>query len=296
MGVHYYMDDLLYLEKLGFSTNEAKIYTTLLKHKMLNGYEISKYSGVIRASVYDVLNRMVNRGTIFKIDGEPAYYRPLEYEKLIEQIKRETEVNLEKAQALFQSISSEEMQEDYVLNIVGFEKFIAKAKELIDSATQEISLSVWQKEFSFLHDSLNRAIGRGVKVYLFSFEQIPLQGATVFSYRICDIDNLFPYRRTALIVDNQQALIGESHIDRGIFTYTRNRSIVSLATDEMVLNIFGYRYIEKKALLGQKNTSKEFLSVMDRLADELGIDANMTKNMQVFNYQRERGDHNGDKT
>ena len=35
---------------------------------------------------------------------------------------------------------------------------------------------------------------------------------------------------------------------------------------------------------------------MDRLADELGIDANMTKNMQVFNYQRERGDHNGDKT
>ena len=263
---------------------------------MLNGYEISKYSGVIRASVYDVLNRMVNRGTIFKIDGEPAYYRPLEYEKLIEQIKRETEANLEKAQALFQSISSEEMQEDYVLNIVGFEKFIAKAKELIDSATQEISLSVWQKEFSFLHDSLNRAIGRGVKVYLFSFEQIPLQGATVFSYRICDIDNLFPYRRTALIVDNQQALIGESHIDRGIFTYTRNRSIVSLATDEMVLNIFWYRYIEKKALLGQKNTSKEFLSVMDRLADELGIDANMTKNMQVFNYQRERGDHNGDKT
>ena len=283
------MQDLSDLEKIGFSANEAKIYTTLLRHGLLNGYEISKYSGVVRASVYDVINRMVSKGTVIKIDGEPNYYRPLEYEKLIEKIKRETEHSIEKAQAVFQSISSEEARDDYVMNIVGFDKFIAKARELIDGACGELSVSIWRKEFALLEEALNRAVNRGVKVYLFSFETIALEGATVFSYRISDVSNLFPYRRTALIVDNQEVLVGESHKDRGIFTCTKNHSVVSLATDELVLNIFWYRYIEKRKLLGAENTSEDFLQVMNRLADELGIDANMTKNKMVFNYQRGKG-------
>ena len=54
------MEDWSCLERLGFSANEAKIYLTLLKHRLLNGYEISKFSGVSRASVYDVISRMVN--------------------------------------------------------------------------------------------------------------------------------------------------------------------------------------------------------------------------------------------
>lgn len=281
-----YMEDWSCLERLGFSANEAKIYLTLLKHRLLNGYEISKFSGVSRASVYDVISRMVNKGLILKVDGEPNYYRPLEYEKLIENIRRETRSGIERAEEVFRSVSSTEPQDDYVLNIVGFDRFIAKARELIDGAAEEISLSVWQREFDLLKDALRRAAGRGVKVYIFSFEPVGLEGATVFSYRIRDVHNLFPYRRTALIADNRQALVGESRADRGIFTCTKNHAVVSLATDELVLNIFWHRYMEKRALLGEENTSADFLRVMDKLAGELGINEDMTKNMQVFNYQR----------
>lgn len=108
----------------------------------------------------------------------------------------------------------------------------------------------------------------------------------MFSYRISDISNLFPYRRATLIVDNDQCLVGENHGDRGIFTYTKNHSVVSLATDEMVLNIFWHQYMERHGLLKEENTSEDFLQIMTRLAQNLGIDENMTKNMMVFNFQK----------
>ena len=43
------MNSFEFLEKLGFSSNEAKVYGTLIKHKVLNGYEIAKLSGVARS-------------------------------------------------------------------------------------------------------------------------------------------------------------------------------------------------------------------------------------------------------
>ena len=36
------MNSFEFLEKLGFSSNEAKVYGTLIKYKVLNGYEIAK--------------------------------------------------------------------------------------------------------------------------------------------------------------------------------------------------------------------------------------------------------------
>ena len=72
------MNNYEFLEKLGFSSNEAKVYGTLIKHKVLNGYEIAKLSGVARSLVYEVINRLVAKGAVIRIDGEPNFYKPIE--------------------------------------------------------------------------------------------------------------------------------------------------------------------------------------------------------------------------
>ncbi len=87
------MNNYEFLEKLGFSSNEAKVYGTLIKHKVLNGYEIAKLSGVARLLVYEVINRLVAKGAVIRIDGEPNFYKPLEYQDLIRSIKEENEKN-----------------------------------------------------------------------------------------------------------------------------------------------------------------------------------------------------------
>lgn len=282
------MADENYLENLGFSQNEAKVYTTLLKNRMLNGYEIAKLSGVSRSLVYEVINRLVGRGILFRLEGEPSYYTPLEYDRLIERIKKENEGNINRAEEYLRSLSGEEDNHDYVMNIVGFDRFIKKAAALIDGALEEISLSVWQSEFELLREPLARAVERGVKVFLFTFEEITLEGAVLFSYRIKDASKLFPYRRLTLVVDAGQCLTGENSGDRSIFTYTRNHAIVSLATDEIVLNIFWYQYMEKRGLLRAGNTGEEFLQIIEMLAKELEISPDMTKNHMVYDFQRRK--------
>ncbi len=282
------MKDADYLENLGFSQNEAKVYTTLLRNKFLNGYEIAKLSGVSRSLVYEVVNRLVGKGILIRLEGEPNYYIPLEYEKLIARIKKKNEENINRAEEFLKGLAQGEENRDYVLNIVGYDKFIKKAAALIDAAEKEISLSIWHSEFQAVREALERAVKRGIKIYIFSFEEIPLKGAVIFSYGLCDAARLFPYRRMTLIVDGVQCLNGESGGGEDIYTCTKNHAIVSLAIDEIVLNIFWYKYIEKQGLLHERITSREFLQMIGTLAGELGINEDMTKNFMVYDFQRRR--------
>jgi HTH-type transcriptional regulator, sugar sensing transcriptional regulator len=250
------MNSFEFLEKLGFSSNEAKVYGTLIKHKVLNGYEIAKLSGVARSLVYEVINRLIAKGAVIRIDGEPNFYKPIEYQDLIRSIKEENEKNIACAERELQQLATENADVDYVMNIVGEEKYVAKAKELIDSAQAEISLSIWQESFEVLRSNIENAISRGVKVYIFTFESISVAGATVYSYNINDVSTLFPYRRTTIIIDGGECLVGEEG-DRNVYVHTRNHSVVSLATDEIVLNVFWNKLIEKENLLYK---SPSFLS------------------------------------
>ena len=161
------MNSFEFLEKLGFSSNEAKVYGTLIKYKVLNGYEIAKLSGVARSLVYEVINRLIAKGAVIRIDGEPNFYKPIEYQDLIRSIKEENEKNIACAERELQQLATENADVDYVMNIVGEEKYVAKAKELIDSAQAEISLSIWRESFEVLRSNIENAISRGVKVYFY---------------------------------------------------------------------------------------------------------------------------------
>lgn len=287
------MEIVACLEELGFSVNEAKVYTTLLKHRALNGYEIAKLSGVSRSLVYEVVGRLVQKGHVIRLEGEPNFYRALEYDRLIQKLKEECENSLSRAEELLKDLVRETKADDYVMNIVGADKGLCKARELIKGAQGELSLSVWSDAFDALRQELEEAVARGVKVYLFSFEDIELNGATVFSYRIADACELFPYWRTTLIADGGECLVGEDNGPEPVFICTRNHSVVSLATDELVLNIFWYKFIEREGLLSKNITAEGFLHLIETLAERFGINENMTKNFMVYNFQRRSKDEKG---
>lgn len=282
-----------FLIKVGFSLNEAKVYVTLLQNKALNGYEIAKLSGVSRSLVYDVIERLLNKGFIIKSEGAINYYVALDYNKTLEKIDNENHKNLLNAESKLKLLSKKENDNEFIFNIRGFDKFIDKAKERILLAKREISLSIWKQDFALLKDDLLKAIKRGVKVYIFSFEDIILDKAEIFSYKVKDASNLFPYRRISLIIDNNDAFIGENIGDKSVSIYTKNQAISSLAIDEIVLNIFWFKLIEKNSLLEKCSTSKGFLEVLNILKKEMGITPNMTKNFMVFDFQYGGNNKNG---
>ena len=79
------MDHQELLQSLGLSKNEAKIYETLLRQGEVGVGVISEKSGVHRRNVYDSLNRLMEKGLVFEIEGSVENkYQACEPKKLTE--------------------------------------------------------------------------------------------------------------------------------------------------------------------------------------------------------------------
>ncbi len=56
------------LQELGFGDYEARAYVALLQRSPINGYELAKASGVPRANIYAVLQKLAERGAVVRVD------------------------------------------------------------------------------------------------------------------------------------------------------------------------------------------------------------------------------------
>lgn len=278
-------DDYKFLLEIGFTLNEAKVYLTLLQNRYLNGYEISKLSNVSRSLVYDVIDRLVAKGFILKSEGQVNYYCALPYDKVIEKIKNDNINKLNVAKEKLKNYSRIEKESEYIFNIKGIDEFFSKANDLILNAKKEISISIWKEDFPKIEESLLIASKKGIKIYIFSFSNINFPSGEIFSYQLKDPASLFPYRRISIIVDGKEVIIGENAGDKSICVLSKNHALVSMTTDEIVLNIFWLKYIKSKGLLKNNATSDEFLSLLNNLREDLKVSPDMTKNYLVFNFQ-----------
>nr|MDO8083529.1 helix-turn-helix domain-containing protein [Candidatus Sigynarchaeum springense] len=64
------------MKKLGFSDYNIIIYETLLKEKELDARVLSQKTQVPYSRVYEILNEMIEKGFIIKLDGRPSTYVP----------------------------------------------------------------------------------------------------------------------------------------------------------------------------------------------------------------------------
>ena len=274
-----------FLLEIGFTLNESKVYLTLLQNRYLNGYEISKLSNVSRSLVYNVIDRLVAKGFVLKSEGQINYYCALPYDKVIEKIRNDNINKLNVAREKLKNYSRIENESEYIFNIKGIDEFFSKANDLILNAEKEISISIWKEDFPKIEESLSIAAKRGVKVYIFSFSNITFPSGEIFSYQLKDPTALFPYRRISIVDDGKKVIIGENAGDKSICVLSKNHALVSMTTDEIVLNIFWLKYIKSKGLLKNNATSDEFLILLKKLREDLGVSPDMTKNYLVFNFQ-----------
>ena len=274
-----------FLLEIGFTLNEAKVYLTLLQNRYLNGYEISKLSNVSRSLVYNVIDRLVAKGFVLKSEGQINYYCALPYDKVIEKIRNDNINKLNVAREKLKNYSRIENESEYIFNIKGIDEFFSKANDLILSAEKEISISIWKEDFPKIEESLSIASKKGIKIYIFSFSNITFPFGEIFSYQLKNPASLFPYRRISMVVDGKEVIIGENAGDKSICVLSKNHALVSMTTDEIVLNIFWLKYIKSKGLLKDNATSDEFLTLLNKLRKDLGVSPDMTKNYLVFNFQ-----------
>jgi predicted transcriptional regulator len=151
-------------QQLGFSEYETKTYTALLQQHPLNGYALAKVSGVPRANIYGVLQKLEERGAVVAVNtAEGVVYSPIAPDDLIRRLSSHLSEVLAAAQRGLEALSTP-VKQTYVQNIQGREQLLEHARELINAAQERLLIALWQPEASALTEALMQAHARGVAV------------------------------------------------------------------------------------------------------------------------------------
>jgi len=116
------------LEKIGISKNETKVYLSLLSLGSSLAGKISEKAGIHRRTIYDALNRLVEKGLVsFVIKSGKKYFEATNPEKLLEMLK-EKKGEIERKEKIIQEILPELILE-YKQTKSKLEASIYKGKE-----------------------------------------------------------------------------------------------------------------------------------------------------------------------
>jgi len=151
------------MKKLGFSEYEIKAYLSLLKEYPVNGYALSKKSGIPRSRIYEVLESLRSKQLAFEENGEKSVlYYPLEPQLLIQKVKNEFAEMIEKVDQYTQEVYHKQEADNKLTVIKGREAILDFIVLLINQANKRIAVSIWEEELEYLREAIDKARERGI--------------------------------------------------------------------------------------------------------------------------------------
>lgn len=134
-----------YLEILWFSENESKVYLSLYKMWNSVAWTIVKDTELPRSTVYQVLDKLIEKGLAFKIDKKNILnFMAEEPEKILSNLIEE-ERNIERKKKIFNSLAPELVKyknpSNYIPKVSYFEwieSYINLLEEILNSKEKEI--------------------------------------------------------------------------------------------------------------------------------------------------------------
>ncbi|MDP2666574.1 MAG: helix-turn-helix domain-containing protein [Candidatus Diapherotrites archaeon] len=164
-----------FLSEMGLTEYEAKTLAALFHLKEAESPEVSRAAQVPKTRVYDVLDKLVERGLAIPIFSRPKKYRALDtrevFTKLMQAKRGQLEVLENRAKeweaTLANQTTSSAQNEENIFKVKSRGDFYKILAQEIDTAHQEvIGLTALDVHHPILHDSLRRAAQRDVEVKL----------------------------------------------------------------------------------------------------------------------------------
>ncbi|HXF60626.1 MAG TPA: helix-turn-helix domain-containing protein, partial [Caldilineaceae bacterium] len=223
-------DAIEQLQALGFGEYEARAYQALLQHHPVSGYELAKVSGIPRANIYLVLQKLEERGAVVRLPADDGTrYAPVAPDELLDAMARRFEQTVETAKQTLQSLSRPAADE-YVWHIQGYSNLLAHARAVIQEATARLLVAVWPDEARLLAGDFTEAEGRAVEITTLCMAACPAEcggcRGRIFRNRVVDTQET---RWLLLVPDEESVLVGEIAADGAASTVrSRQRLLVSL--------------------------------------------------------------------
>lgn len=209
---HLFMQEevLKLLMNLGFTEYEAKAYLALLQQAPLTGYAAARVSGVPRSKIYEVLGNMVKRGDVLVSYGEPVQYAPKPPKEMLAARRDSFERQLTAAEAGLEDFLGKNTPTDLIWDIHGREEILARLREVIGRAKQQILLQIWEEDAPEIRDDLLLAAQRGVTITVVAYGNPDFPFARIYSHEpgVEEITNEYGGRWIILSIDGQEIVAG----------------------------------------------------------------------------------------
>ncbi|MCC7446870.1 MAG: TrmB family transcriptional regulator [Anaerolineae bacterium] len=219
------------LQQLGFGEYEARAYITLLQHQPLNGYELAKVSGLPRANVYSVLQKLEERGAVVRLETpDSTRYSPVSPDELIQNVGSRFKAIQDEAQHLLNEITTPP-EPEHVWNIQGYQAVFEHVQSLINAVQKQVLVAVSPQEAQTLAPFLTEAEARGVNITTLCMTACPdacgFCRGRLYRYQV---EPKYSRRWLILVLDNVEMLAGEiGPGDQVAAVRTRQKLLVNLA-------------------------------------------------------------------
>lgn len=174
------MKNLQFIDNLisfGLTRQEATIYTSLLSHGDMTGYEVSKETGISRSNAYAALSNLVDKGASYLLEGDSTKYRPVDVQTFTKNFLTE----LQEKAAYIQSHAPEKLaQTDGYITIVGTRNIQNKLLEMIKETRLRLYISASSRIIDAYEEELGELLNQGRKIVLMTDSNYDLDGAIVY--------------------------------------------------------------------------------------------------------------------
>lgn len=226
----------------GMTRQEATIYLMLMKEGALNGYEVSKHTGISRSNAYSALAGLVEKGAAYIIEENSSKYYPVDIEEFCTNKLRSMKAL--KAE-LIKNVPERREENSGYITIRGREHILNKAKNMIENAKKRIYIFVSKEVLEQIKRELKEAVEKNIKVVVITDDKQSDLAGMILCYS--EKKNL----QLGLIVDTITVLTGEvTESNNATCLYSKNKNLVNIFKDMLKNEI---KLIEINREKGEKN-------------------------------------------
>ncbi|APC46952.1 TrmB family transcriptional regulator [Virgibacillus halodenitrificans] len=217
------------LQQFGFTQYESQVYQALAtSNEPLDPSRVVKRSGVPRAKVYEVLDRLGDKGVILESTTEKKrVYAALPIEMLVEKLKGDFNYKIEKLKKME---ATDIPTDDRVWTLKDDQSIQVVLKELIQEATVSIFISGWAGDLQKVLPLLENKYAHGLQVTMHVIGQLETKIPDVSVLIPDDYHDSLEQSRT-IIIDEREMLFAGIEDREWQAIRTQSRPLVKFFTE-----------------------------------------------------------------
>ncbi|MGH8283033.1 MAG: TrmB family transcriptional regulator [Gammaproteobacteria bacterium] len=272
------MDIHSLLQELGFSEYEARAYVSLVGAGTCNGYEVAKNSGLPRANVYPVLEKLVLRGAARRLDTRDGVrYVATLPERMVQRLEKEHRRTLTAVRKVLVALE-QTAEATPVFNLQGYDELMEQARADIDAASTTLLIAIQPAEAARLAQPLREARERGVAITTLCMQACAAEcGSCQGGIHRCCLAPGAGVRWLVVVADDKHMLAGEVSATDALAVATEQRLIVELAASYIRQSLALATVADELGEDFHGLLSQHALQVLDALHPESGFLARLKR-------------------